>query len=1244
MSRIGFLFLLFFALGLFRLSAQEQPPTPQPAQSETPQAEAPPSARATGIVRTPSGVPVPGANLRLVETTTRRAWVSWSDESGHFDLPGLPAGRYRIEVSQLGFDNATQEFDLGNAAGAINITLKVASLASIEAAAVAEQNPEQNPAQPPARPGASPNSSANAPSSGANNNPSTAAQSSAAGGRGGLRRRQFPDGASQPGAGQNGAEAQGGAPGAAGAGAAGAPGQRFAGRRGAFQQVLLNNQVGEQSQQEESAQQAEGAPPNDPGPLGEASAADAVLMNGTVGRGDQNAGFAGGFPPGGIVLQGPGDAGQSGFGAAGGGFRGGAPAAQPGGAGGPGLGAQIGGGPGGPPGGFAGGPGGPGGPDGPVIAFRPPGGGRPGPGGRGAPPQGLAALYGMQRVIRQRINRVRASFYNEYSNSVLNARPYSLTQPNAPKIPSWSDRLGGNLGGPLLLPHLYDGHDKTFFFVNFDGAWARNAVDQFSTVPTSAERSGNFCQQSPQLQLSVPNPANLTGPRIPVGCQIPSSFLNPAAAGLLQFIPAPNLPGAIDNFHLQTRVPTQQDRLNVRVMHSISQKLNARVIYGFSQSTNHSFQSYPDFESNVATRGQSVTVGLTQNLSRTWINDSQLIFSRNRVQTLDNFAFTDPVSRDLGITGVSSAPIDYGPPQLSFTNFTKAAPAVPSLVRNQTYRFVDAVTYMLPKHTVTFGAEVRRIENNTNSDQTPEGLFTFTGLVSGSDFADFLLGYPTATNKRFGTPSSYFRSWGTAGYVSDDWRARPDFTLQFGVRYEFFTPPTELYGHLSNLDFDPATSQVAVVLPGQAGPFSGPLPNSLIRPRYNNWAPRLGIAWRPPIKSLQSHHSMVVRAGFGMFYNESIYSQLLSELANQPPWSASQLRNSILAGAANLSAPADVLTLENGFPETAAARNTIQNTYAVNPNYKTGYAQIWNLSVETTLANNTALVLTYTGAKGTNLDLLYAPNRTVPGSLSTSGPVANAGNFIYDTSGANSIYNSLQVRLQKRMSHGIMINGAYTFAKSIDDASSIGGGTPIVVQDSANLAAEYGLSSFDIRHQARINYLYELPFGQGHRFAQKGLTGAFVGNWRFSGNIGAQAGTPYTAQVMGTSAANTGSGGVFATRADQICDPNLPASERAPLHFFNTSCFVVPPAGQSGNAARNTIIGPGMFIWNAQIAKTFLLGKDQQHRLDFRWETTNLTNTPNLTGLSTLVNSATFGQVVGASAMRAMNVVTRFTF
>ncbi len=380
---------------------------------------------------------------------------------------------------------------------------------------------------------------------------------------------------------------------------------------------------------------------------------------------------------------------------------------------------------------------------------------------------------------------------------------------------------------------------------------------------------------------------------------------------------------------------------------------------------------------------------------------------------------------------------------------------------------------------------------------------------------------------------------------------------------------------------------------------------------------------------------MTVRAGYGMFYNESIYSQLAGELANQPPWATSALLQTSAA------AP---LTLQNGFPAAATQMNTATNTYAVNPNYHAGYAQIWNLSIETALRTNTTFVVTYTGTKGTNLDMLFAPNRLPPGSTATSLPVAGAGSFIYDTSGANSLYNAVQVRLQQRMTHGLGFAVNYTYGRSVDDASSIGGGQGVVVQNPSDLAAEYGRSSFDVRHKLGATYTYELPLGDRHRFAQKGVSAALIGNWRLSGNIPAQTGTPYTAEILSTPAGNTGAGGSFATRADQICDPNLPPSQRSPLHFFNTACFVTPAAGAYGDATRNTIEGPGSFVWNAQIAKTFSFGKDQNHRLDIRWEVTNLTNTPNFTGLSTVVNSSTFGRVVGVSAMRTMDIMTRVNF
>src|SRR5262249_15992946 len=167
--------------------------------------------------------------------------------------------------------------------------------------------------------------------------------------------------------------------------------------------------------------------------------------------------------------------------------------------------------------------------------------------------------------------------------SAFNARPYSFTAVDPPKIPTWSERTGGNIGGPLRIPHVYNGSDKTFFFVNVESAWARNAVDQFSTVPTLAERQnvGNFCDMpTPPCVFVANGPSHPFGARTAVGCAIPSGSINPVAQQLfLNFYPEPNLPGFVDNFHLQTRVPTQTTRINTRILHSISRKLNARVIY-----------------------------------------------------------------------------------------------------------------------------------------------------------------------------------------------------------------------------------------------------------------------------------------------------------------------------------------------------------------------------------------------------------------------------------------------------------------------------------------------------------------------------------------------------------------------------------------------------------------------------------------------------------------------------------------
>ncbi len=1130
---------------------------------------APAFARAAGTVRTAQGLPVPGATVRLVELSSGRAWLSWTDENGKFELP-LPAGRYRVEAEQLGFEPASKEIVLaapaaGNEAP-IELTLRVAALAATTPAAQTAEATRPATRQP----------------------------------AGGLS----------------------GAPAAKKQGQQAPPNvaemirQRM--NQGGFQQVDLSGQS--------SGPEQDSTNPADTSPLGEASSSDAFLISGTVGRG-ASAGGEGGF----------------------GGF------APMGGFGGPGE-----------AGGFPGQPGGPGtvimqqrmGPGQP----RAQGGGRQAQGqlgqgqggqqaGKGGPQraglgEGTEALWGLQRILRQQVNRIHASLYDRYGNSVLDARPYSLTEVNPAKIATYRERFGGNLGGPLRIPHVYDGREKTFFFVNYNGARTRDPVDTFATVPTPQERLGDFSDRG--AQLFDPR-SNVAGPRASLGSAIPGSLLDPAAVGLLKFIPVPNLPGLVQNFHLQTRVPTATDSVNVRLLHTISPKLNAQATYNLSQTHTHAFQNLPDFESNTSTRGQNVMLGLTQNWTPRFIHDTRLFWNRSRTEALNLFAFNQDIGAALGINGISTDPINFGVPLVSFTNFSDLNDPVPALRRNQTLRFLDNVSYSLSKHTLHAGLEVRRYQVNTRTDPMPRGAFTFTGLMTsqldssgrpvpstGFDFADFLLGLPQSTNERFGTSSTYFRSWGFVGYLQDDWRIHPRFSVNWGLRYEAVTPPIELFDHIANLDVNPDLTAVATVIPGEMAPFSGPLPRSLVRGDYNNWSPRIGIAWKPPFKWISPKHPVVVRAGYSMFYNESIYTQLAASMANQPPFAQAQTR---------LTSAAQVLTLEDGFPP--APPSTVRNTVAVDPNYRVGYAQIWNFTIETQLAQNTVAEVTYTGTKGTHLDLLRAPNRAPPGSpLETDQQrrIANALGFTYDTFGASSIYHALQVRVQRRMTRGLMIFGLYTYGKSIDNASSIGGGTPIVVQDDRNPQLDRGLSSFDIRHQLRAGYFYELPFGERKHWAHKGWRAAAFGHWQVSGNTTIATGTPFTARVLGNLADNTGTGANFSERADQLGNASLPSGLRTPLEFFNTAAFVPPPAGRFGDAARNTIPGPGNVTFNCALARWMRFGKDQQRRLDLRWEFSNLFNTPNFTGLATVVNSATYGRVLGARPMRTMDFVLRVNF
>jgi trimeric autotransporter adhesin len=913
-----------------------------------------------------------------------------------------------------------------------------------------------------------------------------------------------------------------------------------------------------------------------------------------------------------------------------------------------------------------GGAGGPGGPGGGGGNFGQQGGAGFGGGGGGFGGGGRGAPNGAQvgRLLRQSVNRVRFTVFDRYTNSVFDAKPFSITGAQSPKIGSYDERVGGTVGGPLKIPHIYNGSDKTYFFVNYQHETAKNPVNTFSSVPTADQRNGCFAANTVYMPFTT-TPYTTQGTCPSGDVQVP---INTASSGLLAFIPMPNQilePGQNgQNYLLQATTPLNSDTLSTHVLHTINAKFNVNGGYNFSSQRSNTLSNFVGIGGHQSTRNQSVTLGLSHNWSPRLVENVALSWSRSRNELLSDNSFGTNIAGELGITGVSVSPIDYGIPLISFTNFSGLNDPIPSLIRNQTLRLSDTFTWTHVKHTMTFGAEIRRIQLNTESNPNPRGGFVFTGLATGIDFADFLLGLPFNTTVQFGNPNLYLRSWGVAAFAQDDFRVTKTFTLQYGLRYEAVTPPVELNDNLINLDITDLTD-VFRVAHGQPNLSAPGLPRALVHGNYGNLEPRIGFAWQPSFVKRKT----VVRGGFSIFYNEAIYNTLAREMAFQSPVATVQTLTT------TSTAP---LTFQNGFPPAPDENKFISNTESVDPNYKNGYAQIWNLGTETTLAPSWILDLTYTGTKGTDLDILRAPNRAPLGTPSDDIQARrldpNATGFTFDQSGANSIYNALQVRLVHRFTHGVMLQGIYTYGKSLDDASSIGGGQATVEQQDGNLHGEYGLSTFDVRHQFRAVTMWELPFGQRSRWANHGWKEKVFGDLRLQNIFTWQTGTPFTV-LLGGVASDNGTGANFSLRPDLTGDPNTGICGGSTAAFFNTGVFTLP-TDSSGNLAygdepRGAVEGPCQFNWNMSLAKTFRFGPDRRHQLNLSWQITNLTNTPSYNGIGTVLpcfgtagtggtgnadgivcgtgaqpesGFSLFGRVTSAGQMRTMAFQARFNF
>ncbi|HML15665.1 MAG TPA: hypothetical protein VK419_01515, partial [Bryobacteraceae bacterium] len=833
------------------------------------------------------------------------------------------------------------------------------------------------------------------------------------------------------------------------------------------------------------------------------------------------------------------------------------------------------------------------------------------------------------------------SIFYTFGNSALNARPFAVNGLPEPKAAYAQNRFGFSAGGPLFVPKLFN-WSKVFWFVNYYGNLQRNGVDSASSEPTAAERIGNFSGISnviydPDAKIRRPGRSVSNAP-FPNN-QIPLTRISPIAQGLLKYLPLPNQNIATTNndYRLIAANPNNSQNLNTRVNTTITQTDTLAVTFNLQKRTAETFDTFGCCDSTDG-QGLNANVNWRHRFGPRSFNNVTLAFNRNTNTTLPYFAGGENVAALLGIEGPSTNPVNYGPPTLSFTNFSSLSDTTESRSAVWSYGASDMFqTRTGGKHNWSFGGGWTHYLNNSITDQNGRGSFSFSGLetanysnglpVSGTgyDFADFLLALPETSSIRYGDSSLYFRSNGFNAFAMDDYRVTANLTLNFGLRWEYFTPWSEEYGHIANLEIAPGFSAVTQVCAVAFGSCPGPqgYPSPLIGSDKGNFGPRTGLAWKPWSKT-------VVRVGYGWYFNPSQYNKFMQQLGAEPPFAVT---NSVTTSSADPLSLATGLcaVVGPGCPVVSLPGRPVTNSYAAALNYRDSYAQTWNILIQQNLPKRWVGEIAYLGTKGTHLDLQEAPNQAPLGSALTGEqrlPIANAGNFIFDTPSGDSTYEAAQLRLTRRFQRGISTNIFYTFSKAIDDLA--------LAPNFYDQAQARGLSSTNRANVVTANWVLASPVDATRGFlAHPVFVAKALKDWTLSGSLTAETGTPQTATVSGDLDGTASIAPLYANAT------GLPVNSGS--GYFNLAAFAVPPAGTYGNAGRDTITGPGMIVWNFSLARSINLNSERR-RLEIRFDSTNTFNHVNPSGLITVVNSSEYGLITNASQMRQVTATVRLRF
>lgn len=833
-------------------------------------------------------------------------------------------------------------------------------------------------------------------------------------------------------------------------------------------------------------------------------------------------------------------------------------------------------------------------------------------------------------------NDLHGTLFEFLRNEDLNARNY-FAQPG-PKPEFRRNQYGITMGGPIR-------RNKTFFFADWQGTRLLTGLTRFSTVPTSAQRGGVFT-------TAIDDPA--TSPRTPFANNtIPQSRFDSIATQILQHYPVPNLAGTANNFVRTAVEPENTDQVDGRLDHVFNEKHRVFGRYSYSLDDDNPVTPLLDGSGTLSTgvighaitRGDSVASEYDWTPSPTMLNQARFGYTRRSVDqsSLQNGGITIP--------GVPANSFSATLPIFTVTGFQQIGPttAANDTFRTSVTEFLDTFSWVHGRHTIKFGTDIRREALGIVNPPNPTGSYAFTTTgtdtstgTGGNALASLLLGQVNAFSLDIQSKAIQERAHIAEFFVSDDWKVTNRLTLNIGTRYTLNFPSTE------------TTNQTAVFnLNTQVLDF----PHTARELECCDFGPRFGLAYRVS-------DSWVVRSGYGMIYFE--------QTGITTPFTTPQFPFVQTVGQQSLDNinPAFVLAKGPTVQVTSPNPNSGlgQGVFGVQRDVGSGYSQQWNLTVQKTIGNNLNFEIGYLGSKNTHLGLpesnlnqvpaadlsqgaallAKVPNPfygQIPTSSSLGQPTITAQQLLrayprfttvalYRDNVADSEYNALQMKLEKRMSRGLTVTFAYTFSKLIDDASTYFSQTiftgptltTIGAADAFNRKLERDVSSGDIPRVFSAGWVYQIP-----RWWK-------ISGWEIGGLVRIQSGDA----VPISQATNFNSAlGYALQRPNRIANPNDFAN-RSASEFFNVAAFTTAPQFTIGNSSRNPIRGPGLQNADLMIGNTFHIKESMS--LEVRAEAFNVSNTPPLNDPNGSFGAAAFGTITTAGNPRDFEFAAKFHF